>query len=205
MLPAHTCGVTGCPRPKTAKAGYCSLHNGRNARNGHPTMSAISPSEVLPYMVRVARLLRPQQETHEGLKMACGELDRLLKDSLEGTRKGQPQRPHERHLTRLALAGVEGINLLEATAGVLLFDQDNPHRIKGERALQFAIAQSVCGLAPRRGMAVGAKVAEPLAALLLSRYIGLLRNAVSYFKNEAEREHHRAQLMSAPLEPNADQ
>ena len=203
MPHAYTCGVTGCLRPKTSKAGFCSVHNGRNARNGHPTMSAITSKDVLPYMVRVASLLRPQRETHEGLKLACRELDDLLQRSLEGVRQGRPQRPHERHLARLAIDGVEGINILEATAGVLLFDQENGHRIKGERALQFAIARAVCGLAARRGMPVGAKVAEPLATLLLTRYMGLLRNIIDYFRKEDEQEQRRARLLSTPLQPTA--
>ena len=204
MLPGHICGVTGCNRPKTTKAAYCPIHNGRMARNGHPTASAIPIAQLMPYMVRVARLLRAQRDTHEGLKMACGELDGLLKSCAEATREGQPQRPYERHLARLALDGVEGINILEAVTAVLLFDADQPNRIRGQRALHFAVARLVCSLTPRRGMPVGAKVAEPLAELLMTRYIGLFRSATDYFNGEAEREQRRARLLSAPLQPSTE-
>ena len=203
MLPGHICGVSGCHRPKTTKAKYCAFHNGRMARNGHPTASAIPNAQLLPYMVRVGRLLRPQRDTHEGLKLACGELDGLLKECMTATREGQPQRPYERHLTRLALEGVEGINILEAATAVLLFDAENPNRIRGQRALHFAVARLVCSLIPRQGMPVGAKVAEPLAELLMTRYIGLFWSAMDYFNAEAEREQRRARLLSAPLQPGA--
>jgi len=60
------------------------------------------------------------------VKVLCGEgvANHTAPESCAATREGRPQQPYERHLTRLAVDGVEGINILEAAIAVLLFDKD---------------------------------------------------------------------------------
>jgi hypothetical protein len=191
------CGVEGCRYTSTTNAAYCARHNGRNARNGHPTMLALKLDEVVPYMRRTRNLLRPLRSTHEGTKLAADELDTLLRDSVTRAAEGGAMALYRHQLARLSSAGVDGLDILEASSAVVLLDADQPSRIKGGRALRFAVGRFVCSLASMGGVPVGAKVIEPLGEYLLVNYAPLFAVVVRHFSDASERAKERSRILSS--------
>jgi hypothetical protein len=150
-------------------------------------------------MVKAYGLLHPQRDTHEGLKLACKELDSLLSKCRAVSQSGAPVASDERHLARVAHHAIDGLTLLEATIGVLLHDADNPGRLKTPKALRYAVARFVCNLAPRHQLPLSAKGLNALGRFLLERYAPLYAGVIECLRAQDEREQRRASLLSMPF------
>lgn len=196
-----TCVVADCHDHRTRFGRYCRRHSRRLSKYGSPTGRPISRSFVdLAATVRRVEAVLSANADHPGFLQATSELQQLLNDASErASTSARPLTGPALHWARLAGHGVTPMAILSHVVAVVVLDQENSRLFADQRALEFAIARTVLGLAPLGRAPLGARTLEAVGRQMIERYAGLLVSAVVALKKSEDDAKKREEAMQAPL------
>jgi len=137
-----SCSHPGCYQPRRGLSRFCSKHEGKQQRYGHPDGHYIYPKNYRCEAQEVKDFIERHID-HKGVQAAITWLDGWISDST----LGKPV-PGGNSLRRLNDHGVTGRRCLEAVIALWLYAYRRPGTIPHDVRLDFALALSVLRLAP---------------------------------------------------------
>ena len=138
-----TCEHRSCNEPRRGLSRYCSFHEGRQQRYGHPDGYYLKKRYYEGELEEAKAFIERHLE-HEAIKAAVSWFDQWLSDAALGQRvSGQ------REFRNLFDHGVTGRQCLEAVMGVWLYSFRRPSALPHDLQFDFALALAVLSLAPR--------------------------------------------------------
>lgn len=143
---------------------------------------------------------------HPGISRATSELQQTLNSAAERAREGQSLAGASLHWARLAAHGVTPLTILSHVVTVIVLDRENTRLFRDQRALEFAIARTVFGLAPISRAPLGARTLETVGRQMIDRYVELIVSTVAALEKSEDDAKKREEAMKAPLritQPNS--
>lgn len=196
------CTVADCHELRTRFGRYCRSHKRRLAHFGHPRGRPLSRTgeDLAGHARRIEALLSANSD-HAGLSRATRELQQQLEEAAERVRANRSLQPATPHWARLAAHGVTPLAILARVVAVVVIDRENPRLFPDQRAMEFAIARAVFGLAPNSGKPLGSRILEATGRRMIGDYIELIVNAVAALKASEEDARQRDADMQADMRP----
>ena len=192
---AKTCVHPSCSKPRRGLSRYCSKHEGKQQRYGHPDGRYVYPREYACDAEEVKAFIERHID-HKGIQAAVRWLDSWISDST----LGKPV-PGGNSLRRLNDNVVTGRKCLEAVIALWLFASRRPGVIPHDARLDFALALSVLRLAPEEkkvtfkngearshGKHIGYRVRKEVGVHIRQTLYILAKNMVEAINREADRE-----------------
>lgn len=179
---------------------YCSTHTRRRRTYGHPLARPVRTKDFLPWATKV-RLVFDRNPTHEGLALACQELDALMRSAQERLYRGDKLAPDLRRLGILWRDGAKGLDVLTMYTAAVLHDHLGSNPAPDARSARYRAARAVATMihAKPDGRDLGALEQAKLSDFLFTRYGMLAANVLTVVRHEVEREAGREAALSAPL------
>lgn len=201
------CVVADCHDHRTRFGLYCRRHRRRLSKYGNPTGRPLSRTGLdLPTKARRIEALLSANADHPGITRAAAELQQSLNEAAERARLGQPLAGASLHWARLASHGVTPLAILSHVVAVVVLDRGNARLFHDQRALEFAIARAVFGLAPIGRTPLGARTLEAIGRQMIDRYVDLIVSTVAALEKSEDDARKREEAMKAPLrihQPNS--
>jgi hypothetical protein len=195
------CVVPDCHDHRTRFGLYCRPHRRRLSKYGSPTGRPLSRSFVnLPAQVRKVEALLSTNGDHPGFLRASSEIQRLLDEAAERAKGNRPLTGPNLHWARLANHGVTPQAILSHVVAVIALDRENERLFSTQRALEFAIARAVFGLAPISRAPLGARTLEEVGRQMIDRYGDLIVSVLVALQATADDARKREAAMQAPLQ-----
>ena len=144
------CKVGGCACRTTRHGLYCKTHDTTSRRHGHPEQKAIRHFDLKPYIERVLKRI---EKNPDSPVWSIGE-SRWL-DVVAHAQEVLCSKKATIRWERLAASEVikiadcvEPRTIVETALAFYLLAEDQPRRLKSDRAHDFQLARRVRGLAP---------------------------------------------------------
>lgn len=189
------CEHPSCSQPRRGLSRYCTRHEGKQQRYGHPDGRYVYPREYACEAVEVKAFI-DRHIDHKGIQAAIEWFDGWISDST----LGKPV-PGGNSLRRLNDNGVIGRRCLEAVIALWLFAYRRPGTIPHDARLDFALALSVLRLAPeekmvywkngeakQHGKHIGFRARRDAGVYIRETLYILAKNMVEAINKEADKE-----------------
>ena len=194
------CVVADCHELRTRFGRYCRPHRRRLAQYGHPRGRPLARTgEDLAGQARRIEALLTANADHAGLSRAIRELQQQLDEAACRAQSGRPLYGAEPHWARLAAHGATPLAILARVVAVVVIDRENPRLFPDHRAMEFAIARAVFGLAPISDKPPGARVLESTGRRMVRDYVELIVATVAALKASEDDARKRVADMQAPM------
>lgn len=190
-----TCEHQKCFLPRRGLSRYCSKHEGKQQRYGHPDGRYAYPREYRCEAEEVKAFIERHID-HKGVQAAISWLGGWISDST----LGKPV-PGGNSLRRLNDHGVTGRRCLEAVIALWLFAYRRPGSIPHDVRLDFALALSLLRLAPeekkvywkngeakQHGKHIGYRARRDVGVHIRQTLYILAKNMVEAINKQADRE-----------------
>ena len=190
-----TCSHPGCYQPRRGLSRFCSKHEGKQQRYGHPDGHYIYPKNYHCEAQEVKDFIERHFD-HKGVQAAITWLDGWISDST----LGKPV-PGGNSLRRLNDHGVTGRRCLEAVIALWLYAYRRPGTIPHDVRLDFALALSVLRLAPeekkvhwmngemkQHGKHIGYRIRKDVGIYIRQTLYILTKNMVEAMNKIADQE-----------------
>lgn len=194
------CSVDDCWSLRTRFGLYCRKHKRRLAMYGSTSGKPLPKQVVAGIALRAQRLLSANED-HPGLARATGELQRRLDEARDTYRTTGAPNGAALYWSRLAGANVTPLQILSAVVAVIVLDRENHRALPNQKALEYALARAVFGLAPQGKSPPGARILAQTGREMIEQYAGLIVSTVVALQAAEEDERKRDADMQAPLRP----
>ena len=138
-----TCEHRSCHQSRRGLSRYCSFHEGRQQRYGHPDGYHLK-KRVYEYEQEEVKDFIERHLEHEAIMAAVAWFEQWMSDAALEQRV-----PGQREFRNLLDHGVTGRQCLEAVMGVWLYSFRRLSALPHDRQFDFALALAVLSLAPR--------------------------------------------------------
>lgn len=138
-----TCEHHSCNQPRRGLSRYCSYHEGRQQRYGHPDGYHLKKG-VYEYEQEEVKDFIERHLEHEAIRAAVSWFDQWMSDAALEQRV-----PGQREFRNLFDHGVTGRLCLEVVMGVWLYSFRRTSALPHDRQFDFSLALAVLSLAPR--------------------------------------------------------
>jgi hypothetical protein len=139
------CPIAGCGRPSRRFSRYCSTHDQRQQRNGHPEQPTVTSKRYRPYIAAAEKCVGMHEE-HPTTAAALA-----LAEAFMGYRAQTPVTVDQRlqgALTRLRENAIAPRDMLVRATAFALFTER--HSFKSDRAEAVALGRLLLHAAPAR-------------------------------------------------------
>lgn len=190
-----TCEHPKCSLPRRGLSRYCSKHEGRQQRYGHPDGHYVYPRDYRCEAEETKAFIERHID-HKGVQAAITWLDGWISDSTLGKSV-----PGGNSLRRLNDHGVTGRRCLESVIALWLYAYRRPGTIPHDVRLDFALALSVLRLAPeekkvhwmngemkQHGKHIGFRARNDVGVYIRQTLYILAKNMVESINKEADKE-----------------
>ena len=189
------CTHSGCYLPRRGLSRYCSKHEGKQQRYGHPEGHYVYPRHYSCEAEEVKTFIARHID-HKGIQAAITWLDGWISDSTLGKHV-----PGGNSLRRLNDHGITGRRCLEAVIALWLYAYRRPGTIPHDIRLDFALALALLRLAPeerrvhwingemkQHGKHIGYRVRRDVGVYIRQTLYILSKNMVESINREADRQ-----------------
>ena len=189
------CRYAPCKNLRRGLSRFCTYHEGKQTRYGHPEGCFVPPRQYLGEMDE-ARMFVEKHLGHKAVQATIEWFDVWLREAANGI----PVLARA-EFRRLAEHGVTGKDCVVSVLAVWLYAHRRPAALPSDARLTFAIALSVLYLAPREkkvswrngkakeyGKHIGHRIRRDVGRLIRTTLGLFLYNAVAEMNKESDRE-----------------